>query len=83
LKNAGGTDVDIIDNVAQIQQIVIYLAGGDAPEALPAARAWNFNRFQQAVAGGVSPIVIDRGNNLTLESYRCVMQPDPQISIQS
>ncbi len=34
------------------------------------ARAWNFDRFRAAVDKGVSPIVVDRGNGLTLESRR-------------
>lgn len=31
-------------------------------ELLPAARQWNFERFQKAIAAGTSPIVVDRGN---------------------
>lgn len=41
---------------------------------LPAARRWNFDRFRRAVACGVAPIVVDRGNGRnreTLEYARC------------
>jgi hypothetical protein len=38
------------------------------PESLPAARRWNFERFQAAIAAGTSPIVVDRGNGLNVES---------------
>jgi len=37
---------------------------------LPMAQAWNFERFQQAVMTGRTPIVVDRGNGLTLETKR-------------
>ncbi len=37
---------------------------------LDTARAWNFARFQQGVDDGVTPIVVDRGNSLSLESQR-------------
>jgi len=39
-------------------------------ELLPLARQWNFERFQQAVEAGRSPIVVDRGNSLNLESHK-------------
>ncbi len=39
-------------------------------ELLEEARAWNFRRFSQAVREGISPIVVDRGNSLCLESQR-------------
>jgi len=35
---------------------------------LPTARLWNFDRFQEAVGRGVSPIVVDRGNGLNIET---------------
>ena len=35
---------------------------------LPAARRWNFERFQTAVAQAISPIVVDRGNGLNRET---------------
>jgi hypothetical protein len=35
---------------------------------LPAARAWNLNRFRQALLQGLSPIVVDRGNGLNRET---------------
>lgn len=35
---------------------------------LPAARAWNLDRFRQALAQGISPIVVDRGNGLNRET---------------
>jgi hypothetical protein len=37
-------------------------------DLLPEARAWNLERFQQAVAQKVSPIVVDRGNGLNAET---------------
>lgn len=41
----------------------------DYSEALlPEARKWNFNRFVQATANGISPIIIDRGNGLNPET---------------
>ena len=52
-----------------------YTQVGDDPgqydysaELLPVARAWNFDRFCQATAKGVSPIVVDRGNGLNAET---------------
>lgn len=37
---------------------------------LPAARDWNFARFVQALQGKISPIVVDRGNGLNIETQR-------------
>ena len=37
-------------------------------QLLPDARAWNLRRFQHAIADGVSPIVVDRGNGLNAET---------------
>lgn len=37
-------------------------------DLLPAAREWNLSRFRDAVARGVSPIVVDRGNGLNPET---------------
>jgi hypothetical protein len=37
-------------------------------DLLDAARDWNFRRFVEAVAAGVSPIVVDRGNSRSIES---------------
>lgn len=58
-----------------------YTCVGDDPTrydwsraALPAARQWNFERFQQAVAAGASPIVVDRGNDVSRETLRYVRQ---------
>jgi hypothetical protein len=39
-------------------------------ELLPLARQWNFERFRQAVEAGRSPIIVDRGNSLNLESHQ-------------
>ena len=39
---------------------------------MPTARAWNFERFKRAVASGATPIVVDRGNGLSLETKRYV-----------
>jgi len=41
----------------------------DYSEALlPAARRWNFQRFQAAIAQAISPIIVDRGNGLNAET---------------
>lgn len=37
---------------------------------LEEARQWNFDRFTNAVQNQVSPIVVDRGNGLNLETQR-------------
>lgn len=37
---------------------------------LPQARAWNFDRFVKAIHQDVSPIVVDRGNDRSAETYR-------------
>ena len=37
-------------------------------ELLPAARLWNYRRFQKALAEAISPIVVDRGNGLNAET---------------
>ncbi|NQV23088.1 MAG: AAA family ATPase [Rhodopirellula sp.] len=37
-------------------------------DLLPAARDWNLARFREAVVSDVSPIVVDRGNGLNLET---------------
>lgn len=37
-------------------------------DLLPDARAWIFGRMQHAIARGISPIVIDRGNGLNSET---------------
>jgi hypothetical protein len=54
-----------------------YTQVGDDPtrydfrdELLPAARQWVFARFRQAIAEGVSPIVVDRGNGLNRETQQ-------------
>ncbi len=39
-------------------------------ELLPLARQWNFERCRKAVLEGRSPIVVDRGNSLNLESHQ-------------
>ncbi|HIG29891.1 MAG TPA: hypothetical protein EYQ50_19665 [Verrucomicrobiales bacterium] len=48
---------------------------GDDPEKfdyrddlMERARKWNFDRFKFAIAQGLSPIVVDRGNSLSLSS---------------
>ena len=41
----------------------------DYSEALlPAAREWNLSRFREAIAQGISPIVVDRGNGRNPET---------------
>ncbi len=37
------------------------------------AREWNYDRFCQAVEDQASPVVVDRGNSLSLESQRYVL----------
>ncbi len=39
-------------------------------KSLPNARQWSFDRFVRAIADGISPIVVDRGNDASHESYR-------------
>ncbi len=39
-------------------------------DLLPKARQWNFDRFVRAVAAGISPILVDRGNGLNPETRR-------------
>ncbi len=39
-------------------------------ELLSLARQWNLERFQQAIADGRTPIVVDRGNSLNAESHQ-------------
>ncbi len=38
-------------------------------ELLPQARLWNLQRFEAALAAGISPIIVDRGNGRNQESY--------------
>ncbi len=52
-----------------------YTEVGDDPnrydyqeDLLPVARAWNLLRFRKAAAGGINPIVVDRGNGLNPET---------------
>lgn len=43
----------------------------DYDEALmPKARAWNFARFEKALASGITPVVVDRDNGLSLETQK-------------
>ncbi|NQV31231.1 MAG: AAA family ATPase [Phycisphaeraceae bacterium] len=37
-------------------------------DLLPEARRWNLERFKRAVDGGISPVVVDRGNGRNQES---------------
>ncbi len=37
---------------------------------MPTAQAWNFKRFERFVASGTTPIVVDRGNSLSMETQR-------------
>jgi len=39
-------------------------------DLLPAARQWNFERFVRAIAAGITPIVVDRGNGLNPETVQ-------------
>jgi hypothetical protein len=54
-----------------------YTQVGDDParfdyraDLLETARRWTLERFKKAVNAGVTPIVVDRGNGLSLESQR-------------
>jgi hypothetical protein len=47
-------------------------------QLLPTARDWNFHRFGQALAEGISPIVVDRGNGLNPETRRYVLLAQEQ-----
>jgi hypothetical protein len=38
-------------------------------ELLPEARLWNLQRFEVALAAGISPIVVDRGNGRNAETH--------------
>ncbi len=39
-------------------------------ELLPLARQWNFERFEQALRDGRSPVIVDRGNSVNGESQQ-------------
>ena len=39
---------------------------------MPTAQAWNFERFKRSVESGATPIVVDRGNGLSMETKRYV-----------
>jgi hypothetical protein len=39
-------------------------------DLLPDARRWNFERFKRAIQKGISPIVVDRGNGLNVETQQ-------------
>lgn len=66
---AGNTGV-----VLETDQYFYSEVGDDASsydynaDLLADARQWNFDRFQEAVADGVTPIVVDRGNGLNPET---------------
>src|SRR5437588_337843 len=52
---------------------------------LPEARAWNFDRFRQALIQGISPIVVDRGNGLNRETQayaRLAVQHDYRVELK-
>ena len=57
-----------------------YTQVGDDPASydysdalLPEARKWNLARFREAIARGVSPIIVDRGNGLNPETREYAM----------
>ncbi|MDA1050942.1 MAG: ATP-binding protein [Planctomycetota bacterium] len=63
------------DGVVLETDAYFYTQVGDDPasydyrdELLPKAREWNLARFREAIAHGVSPIVVDRGNGLNAET---------------
>lgn len=52
---------------------------------LPIARQWNLDRFRQAIAQAISPIVVDRGNGLNQETreyavYACEQGYDVKLA---
>src|SRR5688500_11292648 len=56
-----------------------YTQVGDDPtkfdyraELMEDARRWNFERFKKAIDGGVSPVIVDRGNSRSLESQQYI-----------
>ena len=54
-------------------------------ELLPEARNWIFKRFEQAVTESISPIVIDRGNGLNVETQvfaRYAVEHDYQVELK-
>jgi hypothetical protein len=69
-----------------------YTQVGDDPtsydysdDGLDDARVWNFDRFRQAIAGGISPIVVDRGNGLNVETQeyaRYAVERDYEVQLQ-
>jgi hypothetical protein len=68
-KLAGGTGV-----ICETDEF-FYTQVGDDPTAfdyrddlLEEARRWNLERFRQALAAGASPVIVDRGNSLSLDS---------------
>jgi hypothetical protein len=70
---AGSTGV-IVETDAYFQH-----DGEDSPHSgtsdeqiLSEARCWSLERFHRAVAEQQTPIVVDRGNGLTIETYRYV-----------
>lgn len=43
---------------------------------LPAARQWNLTNYESALKGGVSPVIVDRGNGLNHETQNYVTLAD-------
>src|SRR5438105_13501535 len=69
------TLVGVTGVVLETDEYFYTQVGGDDPtrynyrqELVPTARQWNLQRFQQAVDAGRSPIVVDRGNGLNVET---------------
>ena len=62
--------------VCETDEYFYTQVGGDAKQfdyddsLMPAARAWNFERFKRSVASADTPIIVDRGNGLTLETKK-------------
>jgi predicted kinase len=51
---------------------------------MPAARIWNYKRFEQSLASGDTPVIVDRDNALSLETQkytRCAMQYGYRVEI--
>lgn len=56
-----------------------------AESLLPKARAWNYARFEQYTASGVTPIVVDRDNGLSQETQkytRCALKHGYRVEIR-
>ena len=52
---------------------------------MPQARVWNYARFEQSLASGITPIVVDRANGLSAETQkytRCAIKHGYRVEIR-